>query len=94
MQFLFEIEDVFDIGGRGYVLVPGVPDAFRRDVKTGEQLLIVTPQGAYVRTNVAAFEMISRGRPMVHAPFSLPRAVNKASLPVGSKVYLLDATDV
>lgn len=94
MQFLFEIEDVFDIGGRGCVLVPGVPYAFGRDVKTGAQLLIETPQGAQVRTNIAAFEMINRGRLMVHAPFSLPRAVAKASLPVGSKVYLLGSTDV
>lgn len=94
MQFLFEIEDVFDIGGRGCVLVPGVPYAFGQDVKTGAQLLIETPQGAQVRTNIAAFEMINRGRPMVHAPFSLPRAVAKASLPVGSKVYLLGSADV
>jgi hypothetical protein len=93
MQFLFEIEDVFDIGGRGCVLVPGVPYAFGRDVKTGAQL-IETPQGAQVRTNIAAFEMIHRGRPMVHAPFSLPCAVAKASLPVGSKVYLLGSADV
>lgn len=94
MQFLCEIEDVFDIGGRGCVLVPGVPYAFGPDVKTGAQLLIETPQGAQVRTNIAAFEMIHRGRPMVHAPFPLPRAVAKASLPVGSKVYLLGSADV
>lgn len=93
MQFLFEIEDVFDICGRGCVLVPGVPYAFGQDVKAGEQLVIVTPQGEHVRTNIAAFEMINRGRPMVHAPFPLPRAVAKASLPVGSRVYLLDSTD-
>lgn len=93
MQFLFEIEDVFDIGGRGCVLVPGAPYALGRNVKTGEQLLIVTPHGEHVRTNIAAFEMINRGPPMAHAPFSLPRAVAKASLPVGSKVYLLDSAD-
>ncbi|QSI33882.1 hypothetical protein GNX71_31675 [Variovorax sp. RKNM96] len=92
MQFLFEIEDVFDIGGRGCVLVPGVPNTLRRDVKVGELLLIVTPSGNEVRTNIAAFEHISRGRPMVHAPFSLPRAVTKADLPLGSKVYFLNAT--
>jgi translation elongation factor EF-Tu-like GTPase len=90
MQFLFEIEDVFDICGRGCVIVPGVPCELGRDVKTGEQLLIVTPHGEHIRTNIAAFEMINRGRPMAHAPFSLPRAIAKANVPVGSKVYLFD----
>lgn len=92
MQFLFEIEDVFDIGGRGCVLVPGVPDALRPNVKVGVPLLVVTPSGNEVQTSIAAFEHISRGRPMVHVPFSLPRTVTKADLPLGSKVYLLDAT--
>jgi len=89
MQLLFEIEDVFDIGGRGCALVPGVPYAFGGDVKAGERLLIVTPEGEQVQTNIAGFETINRGRPMMHAPFSLPRTVAKALLPVGSKVYLL-----
>lgn len=93
MQFLFEIEDVFEIGGRGCVVVPGVPYAFGRNVKTGEQLLIVTSHGEHVRTNIAAFEMINRGTPMDHAPFSLPRSVAKASLSIGSKVYLLNSAD-
>jgi hypothetical protein len=48
------------------VLVPGIPDAFRRDVKAGEPLLIVTPQGEDARTNIAAFKMINPGRP--HKP--------------------------
>jgi translation elongation factor EF-Tu-like GTPase len=93
MQFLFEIEDVFEIGGRGCVLVPGIPHAFGRHLKAGERLLIVTPHGERVRTNIAGFEMINRGRAMAHAPFSLPPAVAKASLPIGSKVYLLSSSD-
>ena len=56
MRFLFEIEDVFDIDGRGCVLVPGVPYAFGGDVKAGERLLIVTPEGEHVQTNIAGFE--------------------------------------
>lgn len=35
MQFLFEIEDVFEIGGRGCVLVPGIPHAFGQHVRLG-----------------------------------------------------------
>ncbi len=91
MLFLFQIEDVFDIRGRGCVLVPGVPYALGLDVKSGEPLLIRTPDGKQVRTNIADFEMINCGRPMAHAPFSLPRSVEKSSLPVGSTVYLLDS---
>lgn len=94
MQLLFEIEDVFDIGGRGCVLVPGVPYELGQNVKLGAQLLIIAPAGEETRTSIQGFEMINRGRPMNHAPFSVPRSVKKESLPVGSKVYLLDASDV
>lgn len=93
MQFLFEIEDVFDISGRGCVLVPGVPDSLRRYTNAGDQILIISPEGEQLQTSIAAFEMIERGRPMVHAAFSLPGSVDKASLPIGSKVYHLDGSD-
>ena len=61
MQFLLEIEDVFDIGGRGCLLVPAVPDAFQCEVRAGEQLLVVTGQGEQVRS-IVAFEMIEPRR--------------------------------
>ncbi len=74
--------------------MPGVPYGLEQDVKRGAQLLITTTAGEEIRTSIHGFEMINRGRPMNHAPFSVPRSVKKESLPVGSKVYLLDAGDV
>ena len=92
MKLLFEIENVFDIDGRGCVLVPGIPERFRSTVKTGSRILIVTPQGEHLRTSIADFEMVSRGRVRAHAPFAVHRTVRKSHLPVGSKVYLPEVT--
>lgn len=78
MKILFEIEDVFDVNGRWCVLVHGVPDVLRRDVKVGDPVLVVTPMDNEVLESIEAFEHVSRGRPMAH-------------LPLGSNVYFLGA---
>lgn len=88
LLFLFEIEDVFSIPGRGCVIVPGIPYSFAGDVRADAHILIETPSGSRLETTIAAFEMINRGKPVEHAPFSLPRTITKEQLPVGSRVYL------
>lgn len=94
MQTLFAIEDVFDIAGRGCVLVPGIPYSLGPDVKPGQALLIVSPDGARMHTRIAAFEMVNnRRRPLEYAAFAVPRDVKKQDLKIGSVVYLLDESD-
>ena len=94
MQTLFTIEDVFDIAGRGCVLVPGIPYSLGLDVKPGQALLIVSPDGVQIRTRIAAFEMVNnRTRPLENAAFAVPRDVKKAQLRIGSMVYLLGEDD-
>jgi len=88
MLFLFEIEHVFNISGRGCVVAPGIPYSLSVDVRVGAQIVIETPSGARLETKISAFEMINRGKPMEHAPFSLPRTILKEQVPVGSRVYL------
>lgn len=94
MQALFIIEDVFDIAGSGCILAPGIPYALGLDVKAGEALLIVSPDGAQMRTRIAAFEMVNnRRRPLESAAFALPRDVKKQDLKIGSVVYLVGKDD-
>jgi len=93
MRFLFQIEDVFDISGRGCVVVPGIPFTFPESVRVGAHILVEAPSGSRLETTISAFEMINRGKLMDHAPFSLPREVSKAQLPIGSRVYLLEAVN-
>lgn len=88
MQFLFQIDDVFVIPGRGCILVPGVPFAFPVIVRAGTRIVIVSPAGERLDTVIAGCEMINRGIPSCHAPICLPRNVRKEMLALGSRVYL------
>lgn len=90
MQLICTIENVFHITGRGCVVVPGIPYDFPIPVGIGAQLLIETPSGEHVRSTFAGVEMINRGKPMNHAPFSVPSNITKNQLPVGSKVFLVE----
>jgi len=90
MQLICTIEDVFYITDRGCVVVPGIPYDFPTPVGIGAQLLIETPSGEHVRTTLAGVEMINRGKPMNHAPFSVPSNITKNQLPVGSNVFLVE----
>ena len=88
MRHLFDIEDVFDITGRGCVLVPGIPYDMPAPIKVGASIVIEVPNGRSLETTIAGFEMINRGRKMEHAPFCVPRPLNKDQLLIGSRVFL------
>jgi hypothetical protein len=88
MQFLFQLDEVFEIRGRGCVLVPGVPYKPLQNVVAGSPIVIERPDGSRLETMILAFEMINRGRPMEHAPFSVPKHISKEELPPGSQVFL------
>jgi hypothetical protein len=91
MQWLFKIEDVFDITGRGCVLAPGIPYSLGLEVKAGAPLTVVTPSGERLQTRISSFESFhQRDEGLTHAAFAVDRAVAKAQLPVGSDVYLAD----
>lgn len=94
MQFLFQIEDVFDISGRGCVVVPGIPYSLPDGVSVGAHIVVETPSGSRLETTISAFEMINRGKLMEHAPFSVPRTISKEQLPVGSRVFLVSGVNV
>lgn len=94
MLFLCDIENVFEIPGRGCIVVPGVPyelpPAKAASIRVGTGLLIVAPDGTELRTTLMGLEMVNRGRPMNHIPFCVPRSIEKSQLvQQGSKVYAL-----
>lgn len=89
MQWLFKIEDVFDITERGCVLAPGIPYSLGLDVKAGASLTVVTPSGEHVRTRIASFESFHRrNQGLTHAAFAVGREVEKVQLAIGSDVFL------
>jgi translation elongation factor EF-Tu-like GTPase len=93
MKFVSKIDDVFDISERGCIVVPGVPYTFEPTVVVGAAIEIRNPDGRTIQTQVKAFEMINRGRPMDSAPFLLPRDLKKQDIQVGADIFLLIANE-
>lgn len=91
MLSLFKIEDVFDITGRGCILLRGIPYSLDLSVKAGARLIIVSPQGKVRYTHIAALENFHRrSEALTHAEFSVARVVLKEQLEIGSEVFLDD----
>ena len=90
MKFIEEVEDVFDISGRGCIVVPGIPYNFEPVINKESILEFHNPNGSKTRTTIQAFEMINRGKPMEHAPFSLPQEIKKKDIEPGAKIYLVE----
>ena len=88
MEFLCEIEDVFEITGRGCIVLPGVPRSL--GVKAGARISIETPDGRQFETSIAGIEMINRAA-TDHTPFLVRTPASKAMLPLGSRVYVVAA---
>ena len=90
MKFIEEVEDIFDISGRGCVVVPGIPYSFEPSVGIGAKLQFNNPSGSTVTATLQGLEMINRGKPMDHAPFSLDPSVKKGDIEIGAKMYLIE----
>jgi hypothetical protein len=89
MKWLFKIEDVFDITGRGCIIVPGIPYALGLKLPVGTALTVQTPSGESLQVSIASFEHFHRrAEGLTHAAFAVGGGVTKAQLPIGSDVYL------
>ena len=92
---LFTVDDAFQLSGRpGLVLVPGIPDLPGMPlVRIGSPIVLSTPCGKRINTEVAAFEMLnfgSRPRPAIlSAPVALPAGISKQEVPAGTTVSLV-----
>lgn len=89
MKFIEKVEDVFDVSGRGCVIVPGIPYSFEPKIGVGAELEIRNPSGRRVHAILKGVEMINRGRPMKHAPFLVDRDVKKSDIEIGAELYLI-----
>ena len=91
MKFLFKVEDVFQIEGRGCVLIPGIPHSFskERSVKRGEAIEMRRPDGSTFRSTTWQIEMISTRQQRDHTVIMIPD-VPKADIPIGTEVWLVN----
>jgi translation elongation factor EF-Tu-like GTPase len=87
MEFLSEVEDIFDITGRGYVIVPGIHYSFQPPLKIGAKLIFCNPNGTEVKTILKGVEMINRGKPMDHGPLLVDSNVKKGDIQIGAALF-------
>jgi translation elongation factor EF-Tu-like GTPase len=86
--FLFRVEDVFEITGRGSVPVPGIPHALTIPVKRGTPILLRTPDGTVVETSIRDVEMINSRRTRQGIAILVPHTIKKGGVPLGTEVWL------
>lgn len=90
MKYIEEVEDIFDISGRGCVIVPGIPYSFEPKIGKDSILEFQNPSGSKVTARIMCFEMINRGKLTQYAPFSLERNIKKSDIEKGAKIYLVN----
>jgi hypothetical protein len=87
VTFISKVEDVFEISGRGCVVVPGVPVAFSgAALKIGDRITLKRPNGSEIETILRGFEMGSR-HPSRCIPILLGKDVNKQIVPIGTELW-------
>ncbi len=91
MKFIEKVEDIFEISGRECIIVPGIPYTFEPPLSKGAQLEFHNPSGGIVSATLKEIEMINRGKPMKHGPFSLNRNIKKSDIEIGAKIYLVSS---
>ena len=89
MLHLSTVEDVFDISKRGIIVVPGIPkdDDQKWKIRSGEPIMLETPDGTIFHTVVCGMEMTSRpDRKSI--PLLLGPDITKQMVPVGTKLWV------
>jgi hypothetical protein len=82
------VEDIFQITGRGLVVMPGVPCGGNWRVKIGDPIVLKRPDGSQVTTVIRGIEMggRSRSRPMI--PLVLGSELTKDAVPIGTEIWV------
>ena len=90
---LFTVEEAFQISGRGCVLAKGIPvDAGLPDVRVGDQIRLVKPNGDSFETRIHGMEILNYGRrkpEKFFIPILLPTEITKDKVPPGTCVFLI-----
>jgi hypothetical protein len=83
------IQDVFQIDGRGCVVVPGLLLDADPHVCIGDPAILRRPDGTEIQTFVAGIEMI-RTLDRNAMPILLPKTVHKNDVPIGTELVITE----
>jgi hypothetical protein len=90
-KLLSVVDDVFQISGRGsVVVVPGIPrDGGDWRVKGGDTVTLRLPNGAETSTVIGGIEMASPPHPSF-IPLLLGPGLTKTDVPIGTEIWMIE----
>jgi len=86
--FLSKVDDVFQLTGRGCVVVPGIPESWdKKVIKVGDAIILKRPDMPEICTVVQGLEMGARTTPKI-TPLLLGDGVSKEMVPIGTELWV------
>jgi translation elongation factor EF-Tu-like GTPase len=85
-NLLFTVEDCFKITGRGTVVAANRPPNLP-DLKVGEKIVLIQPEGREIKTEIAGIEMVVTVSGVKKIAL-LIKDITKEDVPVGTEVFL------
>jgi hypothetical protein len=89
MTFLFKIEEVFEIHGRGCVIVPVIAEQADFKIRPQDAIQLRTPDGRTLNTRIGSVELLKPEVGRRRMAILLPTDIQKHDVPQGSDVWLL-----
>lgn len=89
MRLLFRVEDVFEVPGKGRVIVPLQSDGFDFKIRAADLVQLRTPDGFVFDTYIASIELLKPQHGNCRMAIMLPRDLAKLDIPIGTEVWLL-----
>jgi hypothetical protein len=85
MKKLFTVDQVFQITGRGLILLPGIAlEALGETrVLTGDPIMLIKPDGSRLETVIRGMELHNP------SPVLVGKKLKKEDVPDGTEVYLI-----
>ena len=88
MKLLFKVEEVFEISGRGCVIVPVIADGADFSIKIRDAIQLRTPAGAHRNTCIDSVELLVPVLGTRRMALFLPPDVHAQDAPKGTEVWL------
>jgi translation elongation factor EF-Tu-like GTPase len=88
--FLSKVEDVFQISGRGCVVVPAVPgSSVDFQLRTHDSIQLRNPDGRVLDTYIAGIEMVCGQKVRDRIAFLLPGNITTHDVPKETEIWLI-----
>jgi translation elongation factor EF-Tu-like GTPase len=89
MTFLFKIEEVFEISGRGCAIVPALAEGADFKIRLQDAIQLRTPEGRTRNTHISSVEFLKPEVGTCRMAIMLPSDVLKQDVPKGTDVWLI-----